>query len=480
MVVEIPFPFSLCLPNSKKNEEKQWPQIVAIIISTFAGITNGLLYSWVSPFFIKITEDKVNYDITEEQASHLNTIHPLAMLLVAPLFSKLPDTFGRKRTLLLISVPQIAAWLCLGFGKSVYVFYTAKVLAGFCDAVFFAAMPIYVGEIAIPAVRGSWGNLLAISYYIGEFLINVIGSYCEIRATSFICIPLPMMFLVLFSMMPESPYFYLMRGEEDKARESLIFLRRTTDIEDTFTKLKADVARQMSESGTWKDLFKIKSNRKALIAGLFLRFSQQMSGMIVFITYTQFIFQKSGGNISNEVGSMIYTGLQVGLNLVVLLFIVSKLSRRTSYIVSHLCTAAILYVMATFYYIDSYTVIDLSAYKWVPISTMVIYQIFASVGITIIPTLMLSELFSASIKAKAMVIMVLTFGLGSFLTNYIFYYVNILLGFYAPFYVFAICNTLSGVLSFFVIPETKGKTLEEIQQLLKRSKVDVPKEETHL
>ncbi|CAG9827977.1 unnamed protein product [Diabrotica balteata] len=127
--------------DNEKEEEKHWPQVMVILVSMLAGITNGMLFSWPSPFLLKITEDKDHYDITEQEGSFFNIIHPLAIIIFCPLFSKLLDVIGRKRTLLLIVIPQVASWLCSGFAKSVFVFYAARVFSGLSESCLFAALP---------------------------------------------------------------------------------------------------------------------------------------------------------------------------------------------------------------------------------------------------------------------------------------------------------------------------------------------------
>uniref|UniRef100_A0A6P7GED4 Facilitated trehalose transporter Tret1-like isoform X1 n=1 Tax=Diabrotica virgifera virgifera TaxID=50390 RepID=A0A6P7GED4_DIAVI len=456
---------------SKNEEEKTWPQIYAVLITTMVGITNGQFYAWASPFMVQIINDKANYNITEEQASYFNTINPIFTVLICPFCSKFTDNLGRKKTILLITVPQIAGWVCAALAKDVYLFYVSRAFAGIADAIFFAALPPYIGEITTPGVRGKWGNLLAGSYYIGEFSINVIGSYFGVVRSSYICLPLPIIFFVLFSFIPESPYYLLMKGKEDEAKKSLIYFRGDKTIDQNLNQLKHDDQRQMSESGTWIDLFKIKSNRKALLAAAFLRFTQHTSGLGILITFTQFVFQKSGGNLSHELSSIIYTGVQMTLNFIVLTFIMHRFGRRGCYMTSTGVNGIVLFFMATYFYFNDYTDIDVSSFNWFPVASTVVFQIFASFGLNVIPTLMLSELFSVSIKTKAMVLIVLTFGAGGALINYLFYLINTSAGFFAPFYVFAFCNILTAVVTYFILPETRGKTLEDIQQSLKNNKI---------
>ncbi|CAH1115640.1 unnamed protein product [Psylliodes chrysocephalus] len=460
---------AVLIKSTSKETEKCWPQVLAIIIGALAGLTNGLLFSWASPFLMKIVNDDEHYDITEEEASYFNIIQPLSLMVASPIFAKLSDVIGRKKTLLLIVIPQIASWLLAGFAKSVYVFYAARICSGIADGCLFATLPTYIGEIANPSVRGTWGNAIPTSLYLGEFLITVIGSYFGVTPTTFICLPLTVLYFIMFMMMPESPYFCIMKGEEENAKSSLRFLKRLRNVDEIYIRLKGDVERQLSESGTWRDLIKIESNRKALIAGLFLRLSQQLSGSSIFLTYTQFIFHKSGAEISHELGSMIYMALCVVLNVSATIFIVPKFGRKICYMSSTALCSLVFLMMGIYMFMDDKLEVDVRTFSYIPVAGMIMFQVFGCFGIGVIPTLMLSELYSASIKSKAMAILVIAFGVGNFVTSIIFYYLNTIFGFYSPFLFFALCAAVSAVLSHYIIPETRGKSLEEIQQMLKNN-----------
>lgn len=388
------------------------------------------------------------------------------------MFSYLCDIIGRKKTLLLISIPHLLSWILAAFAKSVYVFYASRIFAGISDGCLFAALPMYIGEVASPKVRGTWGNGMVSAMYLGEFLIHIIGCYFGVADTSYICIPLTVLFFIFFSFMPESPYFYIMKGNHEKGKQALRFLKRKQNIDDDYLALTNDVKRQMSESGSWKDLFCIKTNRKALISAVFLRSSQQLGGTSVFIMNTEFVFEKAKGGVSPETSSMIYLGLCFVLNIIVIVFVVDKLGRRLSYILSLSLSSIPLLILTLYFYFDQFhPELGIGDNNWIPIAAMIVYQLFNSFGMAVIPTLMIGELFSTSIKSKAMTMLIMDFGLMIFLTNNILFNLDRYVGLYGPFLFFALSNIISVILAFFLIPETRGKTLEEIQQSLKLGKI---------
>ncbi|CAG9860746.1 unnamed protein product [Phyllotreta striolata] len=448
------------------DEEKYWPQVVIILISALSGVTDGFFFSWTSPFLEEIMSNYDLYHVTEQQASWLNTIYPLGMIIACPMFSILSDRIGRKRTYILAVIPQISSWILTIFASNAYYFYASRLLAGFSASCYFSVLPNYIGEITNPKVRGTWGNALASSYYIGEFIIHIIGLYFNVQRSAYVCLALPIVFAMLFSFAPESPYFLIMKGREDEAKESLKRLTRKRNVDEMYKTIEKGVQRQIAESGTWLDLFTINSNRKAIIAGAFLRLSQYTSGLAMFLQYIQVILAKSGTNVGPVTG-IIFMGINIAFNLLVNCFIVDRFRRRTLYTTSLSGCAVVLYILGTFFYLNEYGNEDFSDLNWLPITLMIIFLAFAASGVCVLPTLMMSELYSAKIKAKAMIVLVMTFSLSLMFTNTLYNYSEMYFGFHAPFFVFAVGNTLALIASFYVIPETKGKTLEEIQLMLK-------------
>ncbi|CAG9827969.1 unnamed protein product [Diabrotica balteata] len=395
------------------------------------------------------------------------------MVLTGYFFSKLTNIIGRKKTMLLIGVPQILSLLICGFARSIYVFYIGRVFAGLASAIVWSALPAYIGEVASPQVRGVWGNSLTSVIYAGQFFINVAGSYCDILTASCIFTSISVLFSVVFYFMPESPFFFIINGDEESAKKSLRFLTRKTNVDKDFLMLKKDVDRQMSETGNWKDLFCIKSNRKALTIALFLRITQTFSGSAILTQYNQYIIKKAGGNVSPEIASIIFTGLCVVFNIFVISFIVDRFSRKVLYASSSVLCSMVQCTLASYFYFDEFVPnADLDSVSWLPLTCLITFQIGWSYGLAIIPTLMMGELFSVSIKSKAMIIMMVALGGGVSFVNLLFNILNSALGTFAPFAFFALCGIGSAIMSLYIIPDTKGKTLEEIQMDLKASSKD--------
>nr|CAH7738820.1 unnamed protein product [Callosobruchus chinensis] len=415
-----------------------------------------MVISWTSPFLVKITKDKLNYNITEDQAAYFAIIPPASMVVSAIFCTRLSDIIGRKYTIMLTALPYTTFWILTAFFTNVYVLYAARMIAGFGDAVVFTSVPMYIGEISTPKVRGTWGNFVALGIFLGQFVIHLIGAYFTVSQTAFIFLPLGPIFFILMLFVPESPYYYIIKHRVEDAKKSLSKLRGKEDVDEDITHIREAIDRQMLQAATWRELFSVKLNRKALLAGIFLRVSQQLGGVASFNIYTQLIFEKSGTSLKPENCSIIYTGI-----CFIFMAIGSFLGDRFGR-----CGLVLLSEAVYFYLDQEVPSAEIRRFNWFPLAGMISYVICSAFGLGTIPTLMLGELFSASIKTKGLTILTFVFGIMLFVSNNLFYLLKQFVGMYGPFLCFGLCCLVSSVMSFFVVPETSGKSLEQIQSSL--------------
>lgn len=127
---------------------------------------------------------------------------------------------------------------------------------------------MYLGEIADPKIRGLLTSVCPTCIAFGILLINILGAYLPLDTTAFVATILPILLLVTFTWMPESPYFYLMHGREEEARKSLQIFRGVKDVSVELTRISKAVREQHENKGSYLDLFRVKSNRKAMFITL--------------------------------------------------------------------------------------------------------------------------------------------------------------------------------------------------------------------
>ncbi|KAF2895720.1 hypothetical protein ILUMI_10455 [Ignelater luminosus] len=410
----------------------------------------------------------LGYSISEDEISYVVMIAPLGYLVGSPLSGFLLDKIGRKSTMLLLAIPEIIPWILIETSTCVEMLYIARFITGIADGALFTTLPIYIGEVVEPKIRGILGTAQSFAIITGILLINAYGSYLPIRMTAYISLSVPLLFLVTFIWMPDSPYYLLMKGKIEEARASLSMLRRVNNVEKELSKIKTDVQRQISEPGRYKDIFTIKTNFKAFLILIGLRTFQQMSGLSALGFYTQVIFKQAGGYLSPAESTIVCCVIQVVFTGFTS-FLLDHFGRRPLLLFSSAGSATTLIILGL-YFSFQHANYDLSYFYWLPVAAMVIYNVVNSSGLLMVPDIMTGELMSVSVKSKAVGIVNIYLGIIMSFGSKLFQYLDYHIGMFMPFYVFGVCCIISIAFCYFWVPETKAKTLEQIQQTLKESK----------
>nr|CAH7744384.1 unnamed protein product [Callosobruchus chinensis] len=145
---------------------------------------------------------------------------------------------------------------------------------------------------------------------------------------------------------------------------------------------------------------------------------------------------------------------------------VDRFGRKVLLVISTLVSGICLLALAIYFNFKN-TGYDVRPASWIPITAVMIYAAGFKIGLGIVPIVITAEIFSAKVKAAGMTIADAWYVIGSIVSLQIYQWLSNAYGLEAPFYLFAVCSFMITLFTIFYIPETKGKTLEEIQMILK-------------
>lgn len=456
----------------KAEDERQITQYLTVITATITLFTAGIHQGWGGPSLIKILSDEYPIPVTEEEASYITIIGPVGHVIGSFLASYLADYIGRKNTVLSIGIPQVLSFILIYFSfHDKFLLYIARILGGIGEGASLALLPCYIAEVAEPSVRGTLGSFVNLLLLFGQLFINSIGSFYTIHVTALICLIMPTIFWLTFIHMPESPYYCLMKEDPAGATKALQALRRKRNVDKELAQLTFDVKRQMSEKGTCKDLFSIKANRKAFILVTTTRFFQVFTGSIALMSYQQIMIAQST-NLSPVMGStvLIISGI---IMVLIASYYIDRLGRKPTFLFSAVFTAVSLLSQAIFLTLRDYTSVDVSAVSWLPLLIMIFYNLAFRGGLGVVTNIFISEIYSTSIKAIAMSLGGLNFAIIMIISTKMYQATADYVGLAVPFYIFAFTTFVGALFFYLILPETKGKTLETIQQDLKSKKKEI-------
>ncbi|CAA9996542.1 unnamed protein product [Nesidiocoris tenuis] len=448
--------------------------------ATIAVIMTGNAMGWPSPTHpLLLSPNSPIPGMTTDDTSWM-----ISLMYFGNLFSPIPcgyimELIGRKYTLLSLNVIPLTSWLLIIFTRTTTWLYLARFLAGLWLGIVYTVVPIYLGEIAEPRVRGSLSTFFAIMTYVGVLFEYVFGPYVSYNslagASGFFCI----LFYLTFTFMPETPYYLVKMKKIEKAREALFWLRGDNpDVDVELKNIENAVAQQMANKGTLKDLFATRGNRKAVVTVGVLSILQRLSGIGAMIAYTSVTLPKGAIHHVSTHQCVIVLGTVWVVSTLISSFLVDKLGRKILLIASAIGCALATFLAGLWFLLDAKTDIDVSSLNWTPFACFLLHGFFYSIGLNPIVTTIKGEVFSASIKGVASAVTSLMLAVASFFLNKSYQIFADEIGMYANYWLYASGCTIAVVFTMTYVIETKGKTLQEIQDKLNGIETPLKNRET--
>uniref|UniRef100_A0A1B6CTG1 Major facilitator superfamily (MFS) profile domain-containing protein n=1 Tax=Clastoptera arizonana TaxID=38151 RepID=A0A1B6CTG1_9HEMI len=442
-------------------------QYVAATTAALSVFIAGCWLGWPSPAVKMIMNKEAHITIEQDQIAWIVSLMDFGNVLSPIPSGYMADYFGRKITLISTAFLYIVTWVLAIFATTAPYLYAARIGAGIGKGFAFTVVPMYLGELAGVKVRGAISTIFTGLLYSGILFEYCVGPFVSYNVLNIISGIIPIVFFVTFIWMPESPYFLLMKGQQKKARESLAWFRgaNVADVKtnEELEEMSRIVKKEMEEKGSFKDLMATPGNRKAMAIVMLLSSFQRLGGISPMLAYTVITLPSTGGYFKPDFYMIIF-----GIALVVGNFggipLIDRVGRKPLLMISCLGCATLTGISCVFYWIQESN--DVSSYNWIPYVCFASYGITYSIGIGVIPSTFVAELFPTNVKSFASAIAAIFFAVASFAINRMYLAVQSDLGVFYNFGLFTFSSLVSAVFTYFVVFETKGKTFAEIQKKL--------------
>ncbi|KAJ7329702.1 hypothetical protein JRQ81_015876 [Phrynocephalus forsythii] len=382
------------------------------------------------------------------------------------------NRFGRRNSMLLVNVLSILAGALMGFcklAKAMEMLIVGRFVIGIFSGLCTGFVPMYISEVSPTALRGAFGTLNQLGVVIGILAAQVFGLNV-IMGTETLW-PLLLGFTIVPAIVqcaalpfcPESPRFLLInKMEEEKAHAVLQKLRGVEDVSSDIQEMKEESAKMSQEKKvTIAELFRSPSYRQAIIIAIALQLSQQLSGINAVFYYSTGIFKDAG--VKEPVYATIGAGVVNTVFTAVSVFLVERAGRRTLHLIGlggmAICAAVMTIALAL-----KDTV---SWMSYISIIAILAFVAMFEIGPGPIPWFIVSELFSQGPRPAAVAVAGCSNWTSNFLVGMLFPYTVLLIGPYV-FLIFAAFLVFFFVFTFFKVPETRGRTFEEISSVFER------------
>lgn len=429
-------------------------------------------YGWPSPSVPQLLEDNPFMPkITNEEGSWLAVITLVGSVFGSLCGSMIFDKYGRKNMILAVCVPFFLSWIMVAYATSVSTLMFARCIAGVADGMMFCGVPMYLGEIANPEIRGFLCASCSYTWILGILMINVFGSVFDIKTAALLSSLVPIICVFTFVWMPESPYYLIRKKRTDEARSSLRIFKGREDVEQELNRITKAIEEDTKVSSSYYQLFADPCNRKAAFIMMAVRGVQQMCGTTAITFYAQTIFKEAGDDVSPMVGSLIYFTIQLLMSMFCSL-IVDKTGRKPLMVISLAGSGIALFIEGVFFYIQDSTEIETTDVSYIPLTFLIAFVILFGLGMQPIPIILLGELFRTDVKAFALSFIDIYFCFVATSVSKFFQIMKDDFGMCVPFFAFSLSSIIGIGFVIFYVPETKGKTLEGIQLMLAGNEED--------
>ncbi|XP_063242381.1 facilitated trehalose transporter Tret1-like [Bacillus rossius redtenbacheri] len=407
---------------------KQSNQYVAAVIVNILSFVSGSTYGWMAPMLPVLQGEDSPLGIppvSNTDASWLASIPSMSRLLTIPLYGYAMDRLGHKVTGYLIAAPFLISWLLLLFADSLSMLFWSRIITGLAYGGITLFVPSYTIDIAEDNIKGRLGVFFVLSMNIGCTFAYIMGSYTSYAVFHWTHTVIPVIFIVAFFWMPESPLFLMTAGKAEEAKDALRWLRNGEDCEIELERLQFRAQeileeRKRKESGT---------TIPASLATILIGALQTVGSLLSSIT-----IERSG--------------------------------RRVLLISGDVIMAVCLATLGLYLYLRGLGW-DVAVVGWLPVACLSAYVLGMGATLGPLPFMLATEMVTPQARSVVQSVCVVAVASATFAANMSFLPLVALVGQHGCFLLYALVCVVGAVCVFLTVPETKNRSIEEVVEQLK-------------
>lgn len=446
-------------------KEKQGNLFIIYIIAFVAALA-GLLFGYdtgVISGAILFLKDQ--FHLTNQMEERIVSAVLLGAVFGAALSGSMADKLGRRRSIVLTALIFSLGAIGSALAANIPVLIVCRFAIGLAIGVASYVAPLYISEISPANARGSLVSLNQFMITIGivvSYLMDYVLTLGQqewrwmfgLGAVPAVILLAGMIFL------PESPRWLVSRGLVEKAKRVLSRTGSEKNVDAEIQNISQTVA---VKEGAWGEVF-APWIRPALIVGIALAFFQQATGINTIIYYAPTIFEFAGfGSHKVAILATVGVGTVNVLMTVVAIWLLDKLGRKPLLYIGMAGMAISLALLGIAFGMASLS----GLLKWICVASVIFYIASFAISLGPIFWLMIAEIYPLRVRGRAMSLATVANWGFNMLVAATFLTLTETLGKAGTFWLFASISVLGIIFCYFFVPETKGYTLEKIEEHLR-------------
>ncbi|XP_046727821.1 solute carrier family 2, facilitated glucose transporter member 6-like isoform X2 [Silurus meridionalis] len=454
-----------------------------LYLAAFSAVLGSFIFGYAMVFpsaaipQLQIDDDP-NLHMNVGQISWFGSVFAIGAIAGGLSAMVLNDKIGRKHSIMISVIPSTAGFFVMALAKGWLWLLLGRLFTGIAAGITASSIPVYVSEISHPGVRGFLGSSSQTMTVIGGLVLYALGLVLPWRwlAVAGEVPGLIMLFLLCF--MPNSPRFLLTKDKDDEAKRALQWLRGPdTDYESEFQRIKHSV---ISQGGMRCSDFTKSFYLKPILISVFMRILQQMTGITPILIYMEPIFEKTAVSLEPKVDAAIVGFVRL-FPVLIAACIMDKTGRKSLLHASAFIMYLSMMVLGVYTHktpcnrnvtgealsakepFGAMSGFELSSGTLIPLMSIIFTVLGYAVGWGPITWLLMSEILPVKVRGIVSGVCVVASYVTAFLLTQFFMQAVEAFGLYVPFLFFSAICVLNIIFTAKCVPETKGKTLEEIE-----------------
>ena len=373
------------------------------------------------------------------------------------------DRFGRKPGLMTAAFIFALSSVAIAFSSSLGIFVVMRFAAGIGVGMASLLCPMYIAEISPANVRGRNVAINQLTVVIGILVTNLVNYFLADTGPDAwrwmfgLGVVPSLIFLIGVIWLPESPRWLVKDGQIDRAQKILRTLGSESFAESTLKEVEKSL--QGNTKMSYKAVFE-KTVRPAVVVGITLAVFQQFCGINVVFNYTSTIFESVGANLNQQLFETVSIGIVNLVFTLLAMWQVDKLGRKPLMLAGSL-GLSVIYFMLAYLLQNQYSAAMVSIFVLIAISLY-------SISLAPVTWVLISEIFPNKIRGTASSVAIISLWTAYFILVFTFPILAETLGTYGPFYMYGGICFVGFLFVKTKVQETKGQTLEELEQNLIR------------
>ncbi|XP_054005535.1 facilitated trehalose transporter Tret1-like [Hylaeus anthracinus] len=441
------------------------PQFCAVSAKNLIMITFGSTLGFSTILIPELKREDSEIPVTREELTWISSLNLFLVPIGCFVSGPVSQFLGRKRTMMLITVPFVIAWIIFHYATNAGMLFIALAITGLTGGLLEAPVMTYVAEVTQPHLRGMLSATSSMSIILGIFTQMVGGKLTNWRTVALINLTYPLVCFFALCMVPESPYWLAAKGRLKEAEDALSWLRGWVgpgQVTSEFQTICQEIHKPAdSRHNVWKD-FRNKTFYAPFILVTWSFFIGSFGGSITLQTFAVVIFEQLNAPIEQYTAAVIL-GLAQLIGTLICVFAIHFTGKRKLNFLSIAGTALCFCFAAVYGYLNDSRIVDTHNYTWIPTTLMIGSAFLSHVGIRLLPWILAGEVFPVKVRSSA------TGAAGSIgyifnsIANKVFLYMVDGMSLPGTFFFYGMINVAGGVLLYFILPETEGRTLKEIE-----------------